>query len=342
MVDYNRVMTWNMIGNQWAVDMLHTHIVQDELRHAYLFTGPDSIGKRTLAMQFAQAINCSTYIDTQKMCGQCRACQYTANLTFPDLHWVASEREGDILKVDQIRQLQHQLALAPYEGRYRVAVMPRFHEASESASNALLKTLEEPPPQVVLLLTAQSRESLLPTIVSRCEVLDLRPVAVQDLEEILQGRGADAEQAHFLAALAGGRPGWALTMLSDPSALDDRTQLLVDLGEILSGSRVARFEYSARLARAKSTDASRRQTVFALETWLGLWRDALVQALGDEDMIRNIDQADILGRLSSQVPPEELLQAARATEQALESIDGYANVQLTLEALMLDYPRLPA
>ncbi|MGD8821846.1 MAG: hypothetical protein PVG63_01995, partial [Anaerolineales bacterium] len=80
MVGYNRDMAWNMIGNQWAVDMLHAHIVQGELRHACLFTGPDSIGKRTLAMQFAQAINCISYLDKGGMCGQCRACQYTAQL----------------------------------------------------------------------------------------------------------------------------------------------------------------------------------------------------------------------------------------------------------------------
>jgi DNA polymerase-3 subunit delta' len=193
-----------------------------------------------------------------------------------------------------------------------------------------------------LLLTAHSRESLLPTIVSRCEVLDLRPVAVQDLELTLTDRGAGAEEAHLLAALAGGRPGWALAMLTDPSALEQREQLLTELGELLSSPRVTRFAYSARLSRAKSTDASRRQTVFALETWLGMWRDALVQALGEKEMIRNIDQIEILGRLASEVSPEKLLHAARATEQALVSIERYANVQLTLEALMLDYPTLPA
>jgi DNA polymerase-3 subunit delta' len=293
-------------------------------------------------MQFAQAINCISYLDKGGMCGQCRACQYTAQLSYPDLHWVASEREGDVLKVDQVRQLQRQLALAPYEGKYRVAVLPRFHEASESAANALLKTLEEPPPQVVLLLTAHSRESLLPTIVSRCEVMDLRPVGAQKLEAALKDRGAEVEQAHLLAALAGGRPGWALAMLSDPTILDQRQQLLAELEDVLSGPRIERFKYSARLARAKSTDTSRRQTVFALETWLGMWRDALVQALGDKDMIHNIDQAEILGRLASEVSPDMLLHAARSTEQALDSIERYANVQLTLEALMLDYPTLTA
>jgi DNA polymerase-3 subunit delta' len=335
-------MAWNVIGHQWAVEMLHAHVMQGELRHAYLFTGPDSIGKRTLAMQFAQAVNCSRYSETGEMCGQCRACQFVPQLTYPDLHWVASEREGDVLKVEQVRQLQRQLALAPFEGKYRVAVLPRFHEASDSAANALLKTLEEPPTQVILLLTAHSRESLLPTIVSRCEVLDLRPVALTDLEETLMGHGADKDQAHLLAVLAGGRPGWALDMYSDPSALEHRQQLLTELGELLGGSRVTRFEYSARLARAKSTDLSRRQTVIALETWLGLWRDALVHALGEKTMVRNIDQSEFLSRLADHASPEELLEAARATEQALDAIERYANVQLTLESLMLDYPTLPA
>jgi DNA polymerase-3 subunit delta' len=334
-------MSWTLIGHQWAVRMLDAHIMQDALKHAYLITGPDSIGKRTLAMQFAQAVNCSDYSQGGEVCGQCRACLLTPKGTFPDLHWVASEREGDVLKVDQVRQLQRQLALAPFEGRYRVAVLPRFQEASESAANALLKTLEEPPPQVILLLTAHSRESLLPTIVSRCEVLDLRPVALQVLEEALLAHGAEAQQAHLLASLAGGRPGWALRMLSDPSALEQRHQLMAELSSILNQSKVERFKYSASLARAKSTDASRKQTVFALETWLGLWRDALVHTLGDEKMIRNIDQEKILSQLATHTTPDELFQAARATEQALDSIEQYANVQLTLENLMLDYPSIP-
>jgi DNA polymerase-3 subunit delta' len=157
----------------------------------------------------------------------------------PDLSIVRAEQEGGTLKVDQIRDLQRSLSLAPYEARYRVAVLLRFEEAHASASNALLKTLEEPSP---LVLTAESAESLLPTIVSRCEVLRLRPLAAEALSQGLQSRwGLLPDQARLLAHLSGGRPGYAMRLHEHPELLQQRQAWLNDHRNLLSASRVARF-----------------------------------------------------------------------------------------------------
>ena len=202
------LMNWNILGHEWAVDLLKEHVARQDVRHAYLFTGPQGVGRRTLALRLAQALNCLQPPAPGEACYACRICVQTEKMQQPDLSVVQSERIGGTLKVEQIRELQHDLALHPYEARYRVAALLRFEEAHPSAMNALLKTLEEPGPQVVIVLTAESAERLLPTIVSRCEILRLKPLPLEVVDQGLQNLwGLPAEKARLLAHLSGGRPG---------------------------------------------------------------------------------------------------------------------------------------
>ena len=186
---------WDILGHEWAVDLLQKHLSQNHLRHAYLFTGPDGIGRRTLALRFAQAINHPDRIyhpeDTQS--------QQIARMQHPDLS-VVQRQEGDRdLKIDAVRELQRTLSFSPYTANYRIALLLDFEQASEGASNALLKTLEEPPGRVVMMVTAESADALLPTIVSRCEVIRLRPVRLTELAAGLQQtHQIPAEQARLL------------------------------------------------------------------------------------------------------------------------------------------------
>ena len=119
-------MGWDLIGHTWAADMLRQHIAADRLRHAYLFSGPQGVGRRTLALNFAQAINCPSPTAPGVPCGTCRTCQQIARMQQADLSIIQSEAEGESLKVDQVRDLQHALSLAPYESAYRVALLLRF------------------------------------------------------------------------------------------------------------------------------------------------------------------------------------------------------------------------
>jgi len=195
-----------MLGHQWAVSLLREHIARNRLRHAYLFTGPQGVGRRTLALRLSQAVNCLQPPEPGEPCGDCRACTLIGRMQHPDLAVVQAAQSGGTLKVDQIRELQGSLSLAPYEAQYRVALLLRFEEAHISAQNAFLKTLEEPPPRVILLVTAESPERLLPTVVSRCEVIRLRSLPVEEVCEGMQARwGLAADQARLLAHLSGGR-----------------------------------------------------------------------------------------------------------------------------------------
>ena len=172
-------------GHEWAETLLQHQIASGQVRHAYLFTGPDGVGRRSLALRFAQAVNCTNPPAPGKACGACRTCTHTERMQQVDLSIIQSETPGAMIKVDQIRTLQHSLSLSPYEARYRIALLLDFEAANANAQNALLKTLEEAPDKVILVITASSAEELLPTIVSRCEQLRLRPLPVEKLAEIL-------------------------------------------------------------------------------------------------------------------------------------------------------------
>jgi hypothetical protein len=148
----------------------HRHIANGSVRHAYLFCGPPGVGRRSLALRFVQALNCVQPPAPGEACGQCRMCEQTWRMQLPDLHLIQIAEDAQTIKVEQVRELQRLLALAPYQARYRVALLLGFEKATAGAQNALLKTLEEAPEKAILLLTADSPDNLLPTITSRCEV----------------------------------------------------------------------------------------------------------------------------------------------------------------------------
>ena len=168
-------MGWILYGHEWAADMLQKHISNGKLRHAYLFSGPEGVGRRTTALRFAQAVNCTQAPSAGETCGTCQTCKQIERMQHADLLIIQAE-DGSALKVDQVRELQHFVSLAPYSSRYRVVLLRNFQQATASAQNALLKTLEEPNPKVLMLVTANDPENLLPTITSRCELMRLRPM----------------------------------------------------------------------------------------------------------------------------------------------------------------------
>lgn len=336
-------MTWDLIGHQWAVDLLREHIRARRVRHAYLFTGPRGVGRRTLALRFAQALQCSTPPEPGVPCGQCATCRRIAAGQHPDLFIVQAEREGGTLQVDQVRALQGQLALAPYEGPYRVALLLRFEEAHPAAANALLKTLEEPPGSVVLLLTAESAEALLPTIVSRCEVLRLRPLAPEVVAQALaQAHGVPEAQARLLAHLAGGRPGQALRWMADPEPLAQRRKHLQALWQLLPASRVERLAFAYLLTRKRSEAVSEARAL--LLTWLDFWRDVLLRSLGSTAPPANLDCVEVIEVLANRLPPSQVMGLVRHLEQALTYLERWVNLQLLLDVVVLDLPQvaLPA
>jgi DNA polymerase-3 subunit delta' len=219
------------------------------------------------------------------------------------------------------------------EGRRQVAILSRFQEATPSAANALLKTLEEPASYVVLIILAREADLLLPTIVSRCQHLPLGPLPVRLVERTLRERwDAPAQRGELLAHLSSGRLGWAVRNLEDDEAMARRAARLDDMSRLLRASIVKRFGYAEKLAR---DPVSTQET---LDLWIGWWRDVLLVASAADAPLTNVDRQDDLREQAHHFDIATIVTVIKALREAMQKLQRNANKRLALEVLMLDLP----
>jgi DNA polymerase-3 subunit delta' len=322
-------MSWQVVGHDWAVDLLADSLANGRAAHAYLISGPPQIGKTKLALALAQALNC---VQGDRPCGQCSSCTRIAGGTHPDVQLIVGKGSGESIKIDQIRALQREAVLAPYEGCCRVAILRRADLATLEAANSLLKTLEEPPPHVTLILTAVQVDALPATVVSRCQRLDLRPVTAQIIEDALLDRGVPRSKARLLARLAGGRIGWAISASQDEAILQRRQQQLDDLAALLGASRVERLDFAWKASRDPA--AAREQ----IEMWMGWWRDLLLLLGHGEEYVHNVDRLEELQARTKQGSLVQIRFVLEALRSTASQLDANVNARLALEGLLLKLP----
>jgi len=332
---------WNkVVGHDWAIQLLDSALKNDRLGHAYLITGAEQIGKSLLARTFAQGLNCEASPD-KRPCGECRTCLLIASDRHPDVRFIQPEVSGrgkPSIKIELIRTLQSELNLSPYEARFRVAIIKRFDTANVNAANAFLKTLEEPPSNVVILLTALDSYTLLSTIASRCQTIGLRPIPEELIEETLMTHfGVGSDDALLYSHLADGRLGWAIEASNNRELLNERQQQLAILREALDGKRVHRFSLANKLARKPELLPE------MLKIWLSWWHDLALLAYRNDSYgpplsISNIDFKQQLENLAHSWPQNKVLISFKQTEFALLQLERNANSRLVLENLFLKYP----
>lgn len=317
-----------VVGHDWAIDLLKRQQQQGHLPQALLIIGPSHVGKGTLGRFLAQSVNCQ---GNPQPCGQCLSCRKIVSGNHPDVRFF--DDDDETIKIDQIRELQRELALSPHESQYRMVLFCNFERATTSAANALLKTLEEPAGQVVIILTALDPSQLLPTIVSRCQILILRPQSAQKISEVLQTRWQlSTERAELLAQLSGGRLGWAITALKDERFLERRENHLTDLLELLRMSRAERLAYAQNLSR----DQSAVKETLAL--WLTIWRDLMLLHSASQTRPTNLDWQPTLQQIARQTTMIQAKTIVARLRTALLNMDRNVNPRLNLEVVLLKLP----
>jgi len=243
--------------------------------------------------------------------------------------------DGSRIKIDQIRALQRETALTPFEGRWRVHVLCNFERATVEAANCLLKTLEEPPPKLVLVLTAHQSEALLQTIVSRCQVLYLRAQPNAQVQQALRSHwGIDGGRAEQLARLSEGRIGWAVTASRDDTLLRNREKHFLALEQVLRQGITERIGLAQQLCQSESAVPD------LLSAWQGWWRDMLLVKGGRAAALTNIDRAQTLLAEARDCSMEGVLGTLRAIRECARQIEQNVNTCLALEVLLLKLPRL--
>lgn len=272
----------SLAGQHKVKNLLGRSLGSGRMPHAYLFRGPDGVGKKRAALLTAARINCAEP-DGSSGCGTCSSCRKLRSGNHPDVVIVAPENGS--IKIDRVRELCRSLSYPPYESSMRVVIIEDIHAMTTEAANSLLKTLEEPPVNNLLILTAESSRQLLPTIVSRCQTLTFYGLSVEECAAVINQKSPelDLEEARLLAELAGGSPGTGLTLHNKELVDHYRAVVEVVEAEFADGD-----DGVTPVLEAAAELASLKEDLPLLLGLLRMWvRDRMTQR--SESSLREID-----------------------------------------------------
>ncbi|MFC2013397.1 ATP-binding protein [Chloroflexota bacterium] len=333
---------WQLIGQSRAVSLLQRSLEREALAHAYLFVGPPHVGKMALALNLAQALNCEA---TEPPCGVCDSCKKIASGKHADVQIIGLASNGNSaenklrteISIDQIRNMQHSASLPPFDGKYKAFIIDGAEYLSIEAANCLLKTLEEPVGKVTFIMLARNDSFLPATVISRCQRLELPPVATSEVETALESSfGIEPDRARFLAKLCHGCPGWAISSALDCSLLEQRAERLNRLLDIINADCEERFTYAAELATQFGQSRGVVQEV--LDLWLDWWRDLLLVKVGCSDAVTNVDLLATLLEMVKRYRLSQIKTIIDSIKSAWGQLNQNANPRLVLEVLMLSIP----
>lgn len=317
-------MHLNQIIGQDKLKRQLGHLLQSgQTGHAYVFSGPAGTGRRTLAETFAAHLMCMS--DPVAPCGICAGCRMAAAGTHPDMHRVEPDPEKDRIVIEQIRQLMSQLSIRSVHGR-KVLFVFEADKMNEAAQNCLLKSLEEPPPETLLLMTAVRFDKLLPTVQSRSIRLELARYDEEDVRRILAAQGMDPTGKPFCLAYADGIPGRAARLLTSATLGETREKALAVLPG--AGGVTAADALLALLSE------DRNRFPEAVDVLMTAWRDIMMMHEGLDKRLINGDKRDMIGEAVRRSRPEEAQRRIMQLDGWRAQLDGNLNYQLAVDGFV--------
>jgi len=310
-------------GHGRQIRILRTMLAGGQVPHAFLFTGIEGIGKRLVATGLVKALNCLARTDD--FCGECLQCRKIEKQLHPDVLTLEPLPDKKALIVDQIRSLQQDIIFKPLEGKKKAVIIDQAETMNASVANCLLKTLEEPPEDTVLILLAQAVSDMLPTVLSRCQRLHFSPLADEDLLALLAGQGIEAARAARLLPLAQGSIQRALAL----AAGDFLTRREKIAGRLREGAPAA-LKLAEDLAK---DDDKLGLTLEFLESW---YRDLLVLLQGGQGArLYNGDLADSLELAAAGATRATVLEKLARLRRLQTGAAFNPDMQLGLETVLL-------
>ncbi len=316
----------NVYGHRRQINMLQKAVARNRVGHSYLFSGPSAVGKKTLALEFARALNCENASAGQDACGRCPSCRKMTRGTHPDLHVL--EAQTQFIRIEAVRGIEDQMTFRPLEGRKRVILIDDADKMNEAAANALLKTLEEPSADNLLILVTARPFWLPQTILSRCRHVRFNPLATEDVARFLtEQKHMESAKASALASLSGGSIGRALEL--------DSEDMIAFRGGLSGLIRDAgRRDPMSLLVLASFLGRDKKHTQQGLSILSTYFRDALVyKETAQASMILNADDLPVVASLAGRLEGGQLLHNIAVVEKSRQSLDMNANKSLTLEAM---------
>lgn len=326
---------WEVVGNKNIVNFLQKNIENQNLAHAYLFAGPDKIGRKIVAENFIKSLLCLD--NSSKPCSKCNNCKQIERGIHPDIFYLTKFDDKKNISIEQVRKLQGKLSLGSFANSYKVAIIDGADLLSIEAANSLLKILEEPTKKTILILIAQRIDFLPETILSRCQVFKFLPVAEKEIFDYLISKGADRQQAENFTHLSFGCPGLAIDLFNDKELFEEYNEKVEEFFLLSNGEISKKFEIINDLANTK---IDRSVLIKNLDLSLSIWGIAIRDMLYIKNelvgFIGNLKFQNKLQQLSQKYSKKELVNLLRDLYKLRNLLEKNVNPRLVLENFALN------
>ena len=315
----------DIMGHDRIIEVLRRSLCNGKTAHSYLFEGVPGSGRKKTAMMLIQALFCTALPDDA--CGACPSCRKIESGNHPDIHHIAPLPDKRDISIDQLRELQHILSLRPYEAPRKVCIIDPAERMSVNAANSLLKTLEEPPGNALIILLTENAGMLLSTVRSRCQLIRFAPLSPEHIVTLLERNGMASEAATLIAPMSGGSLQRALEL--DNESLVVRREAVLSRVSQLSHNRIATI-----FDAAEELSGTRDATLELLDMLLSFFRDAVHLGAGNREIVNRSVRPAIESIAAQRSFPRnlELLERINATKR---DVQRNANPKLALDNLFM-------